>query len=280
MPANSLTDNQLLLLDDPKWRRKNSKWRYVVWWTVGVYGTFALWYVAAKSKTKKSMIAAAVSTVLGVLFMIFTGAQPQLTPAQEAALEGTTRVATMNENLMTASSLALIAFNFWMSFYLQKDWLLWVVTKKGKGSWVEENLNIRTIPRESVNADRTRKAKVDSGSQLFGDASDLIADAPAPVVDQKIEQVVAPQTTGPEEPAVESIDVNQASIGALMKVPGLSEAHAEKILIERKARGGFKSFEELRVTLELKPHEVAKLEGKFEFPSSNSGPAFGRVLDV
>lgn len=274
MSFSELTPQQLVLLDDAKWRRRNSRWRWIIWGSVGLYGSFVLWYVAAKSRSKKAIIAAAVSTALGAGFMIFTSAQPTLTPAQEAALEGTTRVATANENLLTAFTLAMVAFNIWMSFYLQKDWLIWVVTKKGKGSWVEENLNIKTVSRQEATADRARQEKKVSGSQLFGDASDLVADAPAPVIEPAL------KTEPPQQADTPLLDVNEASIGALLKVPGLSEAHAEKILIERKSRGGFRSFEELRLSLELKPHEVAKLEGKFDFPSSNNGPSFGRVLDV
>jgi DNA uptake protein ComE-like DNA-binding protein len=274
MSFSALTSEQLVMLDDPKWRRRNSRWRLFIWWTAGLYGTFVLWYVAAKTRSKKSIIAAGVSTVLGIGFMIFTSAQPTLTPAQQAALEGTTRVATANENLLTAFSLALVAFNIWMSFYLQKDWLLWVVTKRGKGSWVEENLNIKTVSRKDLTAERTRQAKIDSGSQLFGDASDLVAEAPAPVVERQ------PNLESSANMEVTTLDVNQASISDLLKIPGLSESHAEKIVIERKSRGGFKSFEELHLTLQLKPHEIAKLEGRFEFHSSSSGPTIGRVLDV
>jgi DNA uptake protein ComE-like DNA-binding protein len=274
MSVSELTSEQLVMLDDPKWRRRNSRWRLFIWFTAGLYGTFVLWYVAAKARSKKAIIAAGVSTALGVGFMIFTSAQPTLTPEQQAAVEGTTRAATANENLLTAFSLALVAFNIWMSFYLQKDWLLWVVAKKSKGSWVEENLKIKTVTRSDLTAQRNRQAKIDSGSKLFGDASDLIADAPAPSMD------TPPKLKPLTSTDVLPLDVNQASISDLLKIPGLSEAHAEQIVIERKSRGGFKSFEELRLTLQLKPHEIAKLEGMFDFPSSNSGPTFGRVLDV
>lgn len=274
MSVSQLTSEQLVMLDDPKWRRRNSRWRLFVWFTAGVYGTFVLWYVAAKARSKKSIIAAGVSTALGIGFMIFASAQPTLTPEQQAAVEGTTRVATANENLLTAFSLVLIAFNIWMTFYLQKDWLLWVVTKKGKGSWVEENLNIKTIARTDLTSERTRQVKIDSGSKLYGDASDLVADAPAPIIESH------PKLESSEKTEVPLLDVNKASITELLKIPGLSESNAEKILLERKSRGGFKSFEELRLTLQLKPHEIAKLEGKFDFPSSSSAPSFGRVLDV
>lgn len=280
MSTSALTSAQIAMLDDPKWRRRNSKWRRVMWWTAGVYGWAILWFVASKLRSKKAVIVAGISTVLGVIFLALTGAQPQTTAAEQAALEGTTRAASPAENAMTAVILAMVAFNIWMTFYMQKDWLVWAATKKDDSSWVEDNLKIKTVSQATVTAERTRQAKVDSGSQLFGDASDLIADAPTPEVDSAVEEAVKVEAKEPEEEKSSTVDVNSASIGSLLKVPGITEEHAEKIIVERKSRGGFKSFDELRLTLELKPHEVAKLEGAFEFPASNSGPSFGRVLDV
>lgn len=280
MSVNELTSAQLAQLDDPKWRRRNSRWRLIVWFSGGVYGTFVLWYVAAKLKSLKALVAAAISTAVGGVFFVLLSRQPQLTEAELAAQEGTTRAATPEENMITAAAFVMIAFNLWMSFYLQKDWLVWVVSRKGKGSWVEENLKIKTVSREQALVGRTKQAKLDSGSKLILDSSDLIAEpSEAPFVNQTVRQEPVNEKASAKEPNIE-LDINEASLGSLLKLPGVTDVIAEKILLERQARGGFKSFEEVRVALDLKPHEVAKLQNLFVFKNIQSSGASGRVLDV
>lgn len=280
MSVNELTSAQLAQLDDPKWRRRNSRWRLIVWFSGGVYGTFVLWYVAAKLKSLKAIVAAAISTAVGGVFFVLLSRQPQLTEAELAAQEGTTRAATPEENMITAAAFVMIAFNLWMSFYLQKDWLVWAVSKKGKGSWVEENLKIKTVSRDQVRVNRTKQAKLDSGSRLFLDSSDLLAaPAEAPIDNQSVLAEPIHETASSKEQKIE-LDINEASLGSLLKLPGVTDVIAEKILLERQARGGFKSFEEVRIALDLKPHEVAKLQHLFIFKNIQSSGSSGRVLDV
>lgn len=279
MSIDELTSTEIALLDSPKWRRRNSKWRHLVWWSLGLYGTFALWYVAARSRARSTILAAAISTALFIAFLVLAGAQPQLTDAQQAALEGTTRAATPLENAMTASAFAMVSFNFWMSFYLQKAWLLWVVQKKDKSSWVEDNLKVKTVVRQKTDIIQTAPGKSPSVPKFFGDASDFIDDAPEE--EKLLPQGVSPTSTLGQTPTVlPSLDINEASIKELLDVPGIDEVYAERILIERQARGGFKSFNELRIVLGLKPHEVLKLESAFSFPTVESGTTTGRILDV
>jgi len=268
MSLNNLTPSQLALLDDPKWRKKNSKWRYIVWWSAGAYGVFALIFVAAKSKGKKAIMAAGVSVALFVAFAVVQSQLPVLSASELAALEGTSRVATPLENVRSAIILAMIAFNIWMSFYLQKDWLLWVVNKTDKGSWVEQNLNIKTIQTNP----RVREPATPQSNIVGG----------LPLVDSSeyLEPIVAVNQATPAETNVEVVDLNNATKQDVLRIAGVDESLASRILEARQIRGHFRNFEEFCLALSLKPHEVKKFEGRFAFSIPSGGPNSGRILDV
>lgn len=268
MSLNDLSPSQLNLLDDPKWRKKNSKWRHIVWWSAGAYGVFALAYVAAKSKGKKAILAVAVSASLFAAFAFVQTQIPDLSDSQQAALEGTSRVATPLENVSSAILMAMIAFNIWMSFYLQKDWLVWVVSKKDNGSWVEKNLNVRTV-NAKTGLQESAIPETDTVTQI-------------PVVDSSeyLLPTVAPKRDKPGGSTMEIVDVNTATKQDVLQVSGVDESLATRILEVRDSRGIFRNFEDFCIALSLKPHEVRRLEGQFEFskPSGTSNP--GRILDV
>ncbi len=268
MSLNNLTPSQLALLDDPRWRRRNSKWRHIIWWSAGAYGVFALVFVAAKSKGKKAIMAAGVSVTLFVAFALVQAQIPVLSDSELAALEGTSRVATPLENVSSAIIMAMIAFNIWMSFFLQKDWLVWVVSKKNQGSWVEQNLNIKTIRTEPV-VQQPSTPKTDLvNEQPFVDSSDYLKPNSTASHDSK------------SETNLEVVDLNNATKQDLLRIPGVDEPIASRILEARETRGHFRSFEDFSIALSLKPHEVKKFEGRFAFSTPNSGSPSGRILDV
>ena len=275
MATPNLNASQIAKLNDPVWRKRHSRWRWGVWGTAGGYGAFFLIFVAAKSKSKKAIIAAAISSVLLILVLVISSQMPVLTEAELAAAEGTTRIATPLDNAMGAVIFTMVAFNIWMSFYLQKDWLLWVVTKEDSSDWVAENLKIKNVSLKEKPRTAQQSSAVPIANDLQKDVEDF---------DSEPKQVATPQDTAvvarESKSATNPVDPNGVALGMLLKVPGVSEQLAEKIVVSRKTDGDFKSLEDMRIRLEIQPHEMLKIQDVFAFSERKNSSPTGRVLDV
>jgi DNA uptake protein ComE-like DNA-binding protein len=269
-PENYLTPEQINLLEDPTWRRKQKGTK---WWAlilIIAYGAFVYIYYAFSIKTKKFITAAIVSSALFVGFMMLA---PRETVDE---VEYVPRAATLEENISSFFILTMIAFNVWMFFYLKNDYLVWRAKKAtASGSWVEQNLKIKTssvrVPKIKSELNPVAQSAPDSlMGQLEEEADSLLADRA---------QAVKPATKEPQVVArkQEEVDIATATLEQLVKVEGLSEEQAQAIITER-AKRAISSEEELRVVLQLKPHEFAKLRGIFAFTRRPGGS--GRVLDI
>jgi DNA uptake protein ComE-like DNA-binding protein len=269
-PDNYLTPEQISLLEDPTWRRKQIGQK---WWAlilIFAFGVFVYIYYAFSIKTKKFIIAAGVSSVLLIGTLAF---QPTVT---EGAVEEAPRAATLTENIYSFFSFTMIAFNVWMFYYLKNDYLVWKAKKAtASGSWVEENLRIKSTsvrkPKAKAEPNPTSESDPDSiVGQIEDDADSMLADRSQPVKPAIQESLVAPGKH-------EEVDIATATLEELAKIDGLTQQQAQKILIERGKRA-ISSEDELRVILQLKPHEFAKLRGVFAFTRRPGSP--GRVLDI
>jgi len=269
-PENYLTPEQINLLEDPTWRRKQKGTK---WWAlilIIAYGAFVYIYYAFSIKTKKFITAAIVSSALFVGFVMLA---PRETVDE---VEYVPRAATLEENISSFFILTMIAFNVWMFFYLKNDYLVWRAKKAtASGSWVEQNLKIKTssvrLPKVKSEPKPVAQSAPDSlMGQLEEDADSLLADRA---------QEVKPATQEPQLGAgkQEEVDIATATLEQLVKVEGLSEQQAQTIITER-AKRVISSEDELRVVLQLKPHEFAKLRGIFAF-TRRPGRS-GRVLDI
>lgn len=73
-----------------------------------------------------------------------------------------------------------------------------------------------------------------------------------------------------EKPGV--VNLNTATLDELTGLPGVGEKRAQQILDERKARGGFKSVDELLEIRGIGPSNLEKLRPHLSV-SGRSGPA-------
>jgi DNA uptake protein ComE-like DNA-binding protein len=269
-PDNYLTPEQINLLEDPTWRRKQIGQK---WWAlilIFAFGVFVYIYYAFSIKTKKFFVAAGVSSVLFIGSIAF---QPTVT---EGAVEEVPRAATLTENIYSFFSFTMIAFNVWMFYYLKNDYLVWKAKKAtASGSWVEQNLKIKSTSVRKPKAKTEPKPISQSASgsilgALEADADSLLADRAQPVKPAIQESLVAP---GKQD----EVDIATATFEELANIDGLTEQQAQRILTER-AKRAIASEDDLRVILQLKPHEFAKLRGVFVFTRRPGSP--GRVLDI
>jgi DNA uptake protein ComE-like DNA-binding protein len=275
MATPNLNQSQIANLNDPAWRRRHSRWRWGVWGTAGAYGAVFLIFVAAKSRSKKAIIAAAISALLLILIGVISSQMPVLTEAELAAAEGTTRIATGLDNAMGAVIFTMIAFNIWMSFYLQKEWLLWVVTKADRSDWVAENLKIKNVSLKEKPRTELQGSAVHIANDLQEDLDNLVSE-PRQVSTPQESTVILSETPS----ATNAVDPNGISLGALINIPGVSEQLAEKIVTSRMTDGAFKSLEEMRIRLEIQPHEMLKIQDVFAFSERTTSSPTRRVLDV
>lgn len=269
-PENYLTPEQINLLEDPKWRGKQLGQK---WWAlilISAYGSFVYIYYAFSIKTKKFITAAIISSALFVGFAILA---PRETVDE---VEYVPRAATLAENISSFIILTMIAFNVWMFFYLKNDYLVWKAKKAtASGSWVEQNLKIKTTSVRSQRGKSEPNPAAQSApdslmGQLEEDADSLLADRA---------KAVKPANKEPQAVAGkhEEVDITTATLEELVKIEGLSEHQAQTIITER-AKRAISSEDELRVILQLKPHEFAKMRGIFTFTRRPAGS--GRVLDI
>jgi DNA uptake protein ComE-like DNA-binding protein len=269
-PDNYLTPEQISLLEDPTWRRKQLGQK---WWAlilIFAFGVFVYIYYAFSIKTKKFIMAAGVSSVLLIGTLAF---QPTVT---EGAVEEAPRAATLTENIYSFFSFTMIAFNVWMFYYLKNDYLVWKAKKAtASGSWVEQNLKIKStsVRKPMAKTEPNPMSQSDPDSivgQLDKDADSLLAGRAQSVEPANRESLVVP---GKQV----DVDIATATLEDLANIDGLTEQQAQRILTER-AKRAIASEDELRVILQLKPHEFAKLRGVFAFTRRPGSP--GRVLDI
>ena len=95
--------------------------------------------------------------------------------------------------------------------------------------------------------------------------------------------VVAPVTSpspAPETAGSGRIDLNAASVDALLVLPGITLASATRLVGERAKRGGFATLEEVGELLHLQPHEVERLRRFVAFHPYTAPSSGASRIDV
>lgn len=257
-----LPANLVQVLDNKAWRRRQYWKRWWVYPYVFLIGPFYFGFLAANIRSKKSIFAAAASSLLFVLFIV-------LNPGTDEAESAIPRPATFQENVYSAIVFTMIAFNIWMLFFLKNEWLVWRAKKEiaSGGSWVENNLKIKTVGL-SKSPTRENRSGDDLINKLQADSSELIEPNGETAV-------VEPLKPAPKiQPKLE---LNSASANELLDSGLLSEQQISALVSIRTQRS-ITSDDDLRMALSLKPHEFLKVEGKFLY--SIKSESRGRILDV
>jgi DNA uptake protein ComE-like DNA-binding protein len=78
-------------------------------------------------------------------------------------------------------------------------------------------------------------------------------------------QLTAAGIQASDHAAAEQVDINTASIDALLELPWINLVLAKELAQERDRRGGFTSLEEVGEFLQLQPHEVEALRRRVTF---------------
>ena len=244
-PEVQLTAAALRRLEDPDWRKANSKWRWIVWLSVGLYAGPVLIVQGIRAKSKRLWIFGFLTTAL----LIFSLA---LLP-QEGS-ETTDSVTTLLALLL----LLPIIVAFWATSAFGKDVLVWKSMRdQVTGDWFSQN---------------------------FGDAVKL---PPSDVIEPKLspKAVSAMQDAGLVSSTGKSdfsgnISINLAPRESLESSELFTSQQLQKILDRRSSRP-IRNQEELRLLLELRPHEVVSLSKHVNFESDMEGSTgSGRVLDL
>jgi hypothetical protein len=244
--VDQLPAEAVALLNDSKWRRRNSKWRWFVWFVGGGYGV-PFFVQGLRLKINRLTILGASQCGLTIVVM-----------SQLSDSETTTPL----DDLIFGMFLAFWAAAVWFSNRFNGDVLVAKALRATEGksaNWVSENIELRGSERPAVFA-----AKIDASSSQVLEQSGLDAAGQKPSDDRTV-----------------SMDLNTASSSEL-ESSGIFTAEQVQTITEKQKSGGYKSLDELRVQLNLKPHEYSRVVSHYNIrtvPAKKSGRS-RRVVDL
>jgi hypothetical protein len=171
------------------------------------------------------------------------------------------------DDLIFGMFLAFWAAAVWFSNRFNGDVLVAKALRATEGksanwvseNWVSENIELRGSERPAVFA-----AKIDASSSQVLEQSGLDAAGQKPSDDRTV-----------------SMDLNTASSSEL-ESSGIFTAEQVQTITEKQKSGGYKSLDELRVQLNLKPHEYSRVVSHYNIrtvPAKKSGRS-RRVVDL
>lgn len=242
---DNLSPSSIERLNSSKWRRQNSKWRYWVWFLLGAYG-IPLIVQGSRFKSRRLMLSGVAVLVAQVASVALTSGETEPTPT---------------DDLLTGLLLAASVFGIWASVKFNQDVLVEKAVKdQGKPeSWVESNLGGPTnssSTRIETSADETTADLLDN----YG--------------------IEVPSTGEPMERDQHAVDMNSATIQDLAATGVFTDQQIVKIMAKQES-GGFQTIEEVRIYLDLKPHELAKVSRSFSVvPKEGKKPSVRkRIVD-
>lgn len=154
--------------------------------------------------------------------------------------------------------------------------------------WLLQRL--REEVAETLTRQRQRARQEDDGDyerleEQFQDLADRVEALAEQLQAQRQRPSLPVGGTAPPQ-AADGVDVNRASLGELMALPGISAGAAQRV-VERRASQPFASLEELSDFLALPPHRAERLRGRVRFgktpapPTAEAAPrnGGGRVID-
>jgi competence protein ComEA len=100
-----------------------------------------------------------------------------------------------------------------------------------------------------------------------------------------------PKNSPPPPPSVKAtsrskppqlLNLNAATVEELIQVAGLDPVLAANTIVQREKSQGFSSFDSFATTMQLQPHQIAKLKPIFvvDKPGGQQDDKPGRVLDI
>ena len=245
-PKVQLTAAALRRLEDPTWRKANGKWRWIVWLSMGLYAGPVLIVQGTRAKSRRLAISGYLATATFILAVA-------LAPTEDT--QPTTD---------TASSL------FALLLIIPIVIGLWATTSFGKDVWVWKAM------RDQVTGDWF--------SQNFGEsvqppAAELIQPKMSPITAEAIQDAgLVTQTK--KSNFTGTIEINKASQESLEET-GLFTAEQVRKILDRRDNRPIRNQDELRLLLELRPHELVSVAKHILFHTDAEGSAgSGRVLDL
>ncbi len=251
---DGLTPAALRDLSDRSWRWGNSKWLWLVWALAGGYGIVLL-VQGSRFRSKRMIIAGAASFVLIIVgFSLIPPANEDGTPVENVSFV---------IPIMLAFVLSVAA-----AHYFNRDVLVEKARRlhSPQDDWLTTNFGVTAPVGEPITQ------KMDRGTEQLLAANGLAQKSP-----------VEPK---PEEPKNQEpsglLDINTASLQEIVNLGIFSDDRVMAIVRQRDSRP-FQSLDELRVLLDLKPHELAEVKKVAEVQSSSPQVpknSSGRIVDL
>jgi DNA uptake protein ComE-like DNA-binding protein len=250
---DGLSPAALRNLNNRKWRWANSKWLWLVWGLAGGYGII----LVIQGSRFQSMRLIASGVLSFVLLIIGISIIP---PANE------------DDTPVEPGFIIPIMLAFFLCFgaahYFNRDVLVEKARRlhSPKDDWLKTNFGVTAPVGESIDQ------KMDLGTEQLLAANGLV---PEGLVIQETEQVKKRVITG-------LLNINTASLQDIVTLGIFSDDRVMAIIQQRDSRP-FQSLDELRVFLDLKPHELAEVKKVIEVQSSPpmvpKNPS-GRIVDL
>ncbi|MEI7815158.1 MAG: hypothetical protein WCJ13_10260 [Coriobacteriia bacterium] len=248
-------------LSNRRWRWVNSLWVLLPVLSVGMLSWAGFLIAAIRTSQRKYWVACGVYAGLVALGFAFIGAK--------GGFEVLRQFVTLGICWIGATIHAII----WNREYLRT-----LAAKEAKGAWFEAPVT----PAVQVPAQQEPGQFGVSNQEFYAtsastgpSASPSPAPAPAP-------PPIAPVPVWLDSPS-RPIDINSVTI-EVINGESIDPVLARRLIDVRDARGGFRDFDDLVQTVNLKPHEAARIRGMFVYGEAKSSSAghgdSGRILDI
>ena len=284
--SSELSPEAVARLNDKKWRRSQSKWMLWIYLTSSSLGVIGFARIAIKTKNP---VAKKYTYILsGILFVLFT--LIALDNPTETVVDGKT--VTESGALGTIGGL-LVFVNYglqvFLSFKVNKIWLVHKA-QDNNPDWVQQNITVKGV------AQTLMQSPQDLVKDALGiDRSEYLAEnTPTPAQPSKKTPPPPPppKNSPPPPPSAKAtsgskpqqlLNLNAATVEELIQIAGLDPVLAANTIVQREKSQGFSSFDSFATTMQLQPHQIAKLKPIFvvvDKPGGQQDDKPGRVLDI
>jgi DNA uptake protein ComE-like DNA-binding protein len=286
-----LSPEALSRLNDKKWRRSQSKWMLWIYLTSSMLGVVGFARIAIKTKNQTAkQYTYILSGLLFVLFL-FIGLD---TPTEKIVDGETISESGTLGNIGGVLIIVNYALQVYLSLKVNKVWLVFRASGI-PNNWVQENLSTNDVAHKPMQSPSglVKDALGINENDYFSDSahSNFGTKAPPPPPSKKTPPPPPPRKTPlPQSDTVQKLpssnsvplEVNSATVEALMKIEGIDPVLAANIVVQREKNNGFTSFESFATIMNLQPHQVVKLKPQlgFKLSSAPQSDKPGRILDI
>lgn len=285
--SSELSPEAVARLNDKKWRRSQSKWMLWIYLTWSLFGVIGFARIAIK--TKDFTVKKYTYILTGILFVIFVFIG--LDDPTETVINGET--VTESGVLGTIGGFLLFAnygLQIFLSFKVNKIWLVFKA-QNNNPDWVQQNITVKGV------AQTLMQSPQDLVKDALGiNRGDYLAENTSTTPEPTSKKTPPPPPTIPKNSpppppsanptsgskSQQLLNLNSANVEELIQVAGLDPVLAANIIVQREKSQGFSSFDSFATTMNLQPHQIAKLKPIFivEKPGGKQGYSPGRVLDI